>query len=332
MNEPKDNMKAWNRFNKPPPTALKNITGGRLAGKSNISPQWRYQVMTEVFGMCGIGWKYEIVRTWTEPAHDNQVFAFAEIKLCFKNDDVWSEPIPATGGSMLVEQEIRGLHANDEAYKMAITDALGTAMAKLGVAAEVYLGNYDGSKYKDEPTSEQKQQKKDMGKRFETSENIENEKTEIFPQGNIIKKVWISQEFKKDSGNPYNKYWVKTDDGVIYSTLNFKLYEIAQEIIAKKGGQCIIDAKDTQWGMNLIAIKPIETNSQQETKSPQVTLAPKETLKYNYWLDRIDECKNAEEALDMKDEIQPHTLSEEEYKKIKHLISLKVDSFQGGKK
>jgi len=34
---------------------------------------------------------------------------------------------------------------------MATTDALGTAMKMLGVAAEVYLGNWDGSKYVNQP-------------------------------------------------------------------------------------------------------------------------------------------------------------------------------------
>lgn len=144
-------METWLKFSKPPVSALKPIQAGRLKGKSDINPQWRYQAMTEVFGMCGIGWKYEIVRLWTEPASHEQVFAFAEIKLYVKRDerDEWSAAIPAIGGSMLVQKEREGLHSNDEAFKMAVTDALGTAMKMLGVAAEVYLGNWDGSKYKE---------------------------------------------------------------------------------------------------------------------------------------------------------------------------------------
>lgn len=142
------NLKIWDALKQPPPSVLKEIKAGRMSGKHDINPQWRYKAMTELFGVCGIGWKYEIVRIWTESAFENQVFAFAEVRVYIKQDDKWSEPIPATGGSMLVNKESKGLYANDEAYKMATTDALGTAMKMLGVAADVYMGLYDGSKYK----------------------------------------------------------------------------------------------------------------------------------------------------------------------------------------
>ena len=42
----------------------------------------------------------------------------------------------------------RGLsNLDDEAFKMAYTDALGTALKYAGVASEIYEGNFDGSKY-----------------------------------------------------------------------------------------------------------------------------------------------------------------------------------------
>lgn len=102
--------------------------------------------MTEVYGPCGIGWKYEIIRLWKEQG-DKEVFAFSEIKLYIKDGVNWSDPIPGIGGHLLVIDEKDGLYNNDEAYKMATTDALSVAMKMLGVGAEVYLGNWDGSKY-----------------------------------------------------------------------------------------------------------------------------------------------------------------------------------------
>ena len=147
------NMDLWNAMRSLPPEALRPITGGRLKGKTDINPQFRYQVMTEQFGPCGVGWKYEIVRVWNEPGPANQVFAFAEILLYIKQGE-WSEPIPGVGGSMLVEQESSGLHASDEGYKMAITDALSVAMKMIGVAADVYAGLMDGSKYKQTPANQ----------------------------------------------------------------------------------------------------------------------------------------------------------------------------------
>ncbi len=145
-----ENLKIWNAVKQPPKTALKQIQGGRLSGKTDINPQWRYQVMTEQFGICGIGWRYEVARLWTEPAPEDQVFAFAQVNLYVKVGDKWSEAIPGIGGHMLAEKESRGLHANDEGFKMAITDALGTAMKMIGVAADIYAGLWDGSRYKEE--------------------------------------------------------------------------------------------------------------------------------------------------------------------------------------
>jgi len=147
-------METWNKLKQPPPWALKQIGGGRLKGMTDVNPQWRYQAMTEEFGMCGEGWKYEIVNTWREPAwvdedgaESPQVFAFAEIKAYVKTPEGWSDPIPGIGGSMLVIKESSGLHMNDEAYKMAITDALSVALKMLGIGSDIYAGLWDGTKY-----------------------------------------------------------------------------------------------------------------------------------------------------------------------------------------
>jgi hypothetical protein len=146
-----DNMKLWNAVKQPPATALKAIGGGRLKGMTDIKPQWRYLAMTEQYGICGIGWKYTVEKLWMEQGSGDQIAAFANILLYIKEDGVWSEGIPGNGGSMFVAKETNGLHTSDEAYKMAITDAMSTAMKLLGFAADVYMGGWTGSKYKDEP-------------------------------------------------------------------------------------------------------------------------------------------------------------------------------------
>lgn len=150
-----DNMEIWSKVKRVPPESLKAIQAGRLKGKSDINPQWRYQIMTEVFGPIGTGWKFTIDKLWTESAPAGQVFVFAQVSVYIAINDGggWSDAIPGVGGSMLVAQESSGLHANDEGYKMAVTDALGTAVKMLGVAADVYAGKWDGSKYKDEATT-----------------------------------------------------------------------------------------------------------------------------------------------------------------------------------
>ena len=48
MNETTNNMELWNALRTPPETALKPITGGRLNGKTDINPQWRYEAMAQL--------------------------------------------------------------------------------------------------------------------------------------------------------------------------------------------------------------------------------------------------------------------------------------------
>jgi len=141
------NMDVYQALRRPPETALKAIRGGRLSGMTDINPQWRYEALTEQFGPCGVGWRYEIVRLWTEATGGETIMAFAQVYLYVKVGDEWSAPIPGVGGNQLVAVEKSGPHPNDEAYKMCITDALGTAAKMLGLAADIYAGLWDGSKY-----------------------------------------------------------------------------------------------------------------------------------------------------------------------------------------
>lgn len=154
MNKPNE-LPKWDQLARPPESALKQIKGGRLSGMTDVNPQWRYKAMHDAFGPCGEGWKYEVVRVWTEPGAGGQVFMFAQINAYVKHGDAWSDPIPGVGGSMLLETQKGGLHHNDEAVKMAVTDALSVSLKMLGVAADIYMGRWDGSKYKDEPKSKQ---------------------------------------------------------------------------------------------------------------------------------------------------------------------------------
>lgn len=149
-------MENYKKLSAPPADALKTITGGRLKGKTDINPQWRIEAMTEVYGACGIGWKYEVVGRELVEGSDGQIAAFADVLLYIKTPcGQWSDPIPGSGGSMFVVKETGGLHTSDEAYKMATTDALSVAMKFLGVAADVYRGRVEGgsekTKYTDDP-------------------------------------------------------------------------------------------------------------------------------------------------------------------------------------
>lgn len=135
----------------PPKSALRQIEAGKLKGKTDINPQWRYKAMTEAFGLVGIGWKYEVRKLWTEQGAGAEKLAFAQVAVYIKDGDAWSDPIEGIGGSRLVQLEKGAAVSNDEGYKMAVTDAFSTALKMLGVAADIYAGMWDGTKYKDTP-------------------------------------------------------------------------------------------------------------------------------------------------------------------------------------
>jgi hypothetical protein len=147
----------YDKMKRPPKTALREIQAGDLKGKTDINPQWRYEIMDATFGACGEKWKYEIVKLWDYPTQDGTVLAFAQVNVYVKTGDVWSDPIPGIGGNTLVDM-VKGYtqgdpkrpKPNDEGYKMAITDAIGTALKMIGVAADIYSGRWDGSKYRDD--------------------------------------------------------------------------------------------------------------------------------------------------------------------------------------
>lgn len=149
-------LELYNKVRTVPDTALKPIQAGRLKGKSDINPMWRIKILTEQFGVCGVGWKYNITKQWLEHGGNGEISAFVNIELFIKNEGVWSDAIPGTGGSSFVANEKNGLYVSDECYKMALTDALSVACKALGVGADVYW-QQDNTKYR-EPNKPQSQQ------------------------------------------------------------------------------------------------------------------------------------------------------------------------------
>lgn len=150
-----NNLEIYEKYRSVPKEALKDFNNGKFKG-TDINSVWRIKCLTEQFGAVGIGWTTKVVRTWTEQCANNEVLAFAEIEMRICVDGKWSEPFTATGGNKLVKyvkakDGKEGYYDNnDEAYKMAITDAFGVACKYLGIGADVYWAN-DKSKYNDEP-------------------------------------------------------------------------------------------------------------------------------------------------------------------------------------
>lgn len=141
-----ENMELYEKVRSVPNEALKPIQGGRLKGMSDINPMWRIKLLTELFGICGIGWKIEVVDRRLEKGGSDEIACFVDINLYVKSDGEWSEAIPGMGGSSFVAKEKSGLYTSDECFKMAYTDAISVACKSLGFAADVYFAS-DRTKY-----------------------------------------------------------------------------------------------------------------------------------------------------------------------------------------
>ena len=150
-----DNLSLYNRFREVPQEAKKTIKGGKLNGFTDINPMWRIKKLTEEFGECGFGWYYEEVERWKETC-GQEVAVFVKINLYTKRNNEWSHPIMGVGGSKMVQLFKGGevVDFSDEAYKMALTDAISIACKALGMAADVYFAN-DRTKYDTQPAQPQ---------------------------------------------------------------------------------------------------------------------------------------------------------------------------------
>lgn len=140
------NTQFWNQLQTTDPRITKNFQKSGGFKGTDINPTWRMKRMTEVFGPCGKGWGWNLERTWSEQIGD-KTFMFAAVDLW------WTDGIPTEYGDLpryCTGAQIGGTEAGrapDEAYKMAITDALGKCMVALGLASDIYMGLWDDSKY-----------------------------------------------------------------------------------------------------------------------------------------------------------------------------------------
>ena len=154
-----ENLELYNSWRAVPKDAQKIITGGNLNGKTDINPMWRIKVLTERFGPVGFGWYTKITEHWTDTetiGGNLERVAWVRCELYVKIGDTWSLPIEGIGGSKYAGKG-RGSELNDEAFKMAETDAISVACKKLGIGADIYWAG-DSTKYTQGGT-QQKQQK-----------------------------------------------------------------------------------------------------------------------------------------------------------------------------
>lgn len=143
-----ENLELYNSWRAVPENAQRIINAGNLKGKTDINPMWRIKVLTETFGPIGFGWYTKIVEHWSDTEDIGGALervAWVRLELYVKQGGEWSAPIEGIGGSKYAGKG-RGTELNDEAFKMAETDAISVACKKLGIGADIYWAG-DNTKY-----------------------------------------------------------------------------------------------------------------------------------------------------------------------------------------
>lgn len=194
-----NNLSIWNKYKAVPANALKPFDNGTFKG-TDINTMWRLKCLTEQFGPCGVGWYYDIVRTWNETFDEAGItMTFAEIKLYIKVDGEWSKGICGVGGNKMVSMLKDGrVKPNDEAIKMAVTDAIGVACRNLGFGADVYWEN-DRTKYTTDdttPKAEKPQQapEQDLSQMKPTAEQLADLKKIKRTLTHVAAKIGIEEQ------------------------------------------------------------------------------------------------------------------------------------------
>jgi hypothetical protein len=153
-----DNLKLYENLKIVPKEAQKAFNNGRFSG-TDINSMWRIKKLTETFGVCGIGWYVDILEQWIETGKEEEKIANVKVALYIKQENEWSKPIIGIGGNKLAtyEKKKEEVYVSDECYKMAYTDAIGSACKMLGMGADIYWSE-DRTKYnndnKEEPQKE----------------------------------------------------------------------------------------------------------------------------------------------------------------------------------
>lgn len=140
------NRSIWDKLQFTEKGATKDVTGkGRPM--TDINPTWRMMRMTEMFGPCGKGWGWTIDREWEGEAGGKK-YAYVKMTLWWSDDNGATRYLvgPHIGGTDMAQ-------GRDEAYKQSVTDAFGKCASMIGVAADVYMGKWNDSKYHNEASA-----------------------------------------------------------------------------------------------------------------------------------------------------------------------------------
>ena len=144
------NLALWMKGFKTDLNHVKPDPNGRLS----IKTQYRLMKATEIWGACGFGWGYKVIREWIDTgapivmngeitSHFEQIHKM-EIEFWYMHEGQKVSLIQYGDTRKLYLARGGYFVHDDEVEKKSLSDALGKAMSMVGICADVYLGTYDG--------------------------------------------------------------------------------------------------------------------------------------------------------------------------------------------
>jgi hypothetical protein len=188
------NLALWRELGITNPDYTKQFDRGGFSG-TMIDPTWRMLRMTEVFGPVGKGWGWEELDCRIENG-----CVFIKVRAWYVPPGGGGEVLytgPQWGGTELNAKRKTGVVANDEAFKMSSTDALGKCLLSIGMAADVYLGLFDDAKYREvaERVYDQKEREKREARKAGNGTVIEGTAIEHRPDPGVGADVVLADDF-----------------------------------------------------------------------------------------------------------------------------------------
>ena len=150
-----NHLDLWNRFADIDPAFAKPITGKDYRGTSP-NPHYVIQCLTDMFGPVGVGFGWEVEQDEFTPIGE-EVLHWCRIR--FWHTDR-SNGFSAYGQTKALMKTKNGLRLDEDAPKKSLTDAITKAASQIGIAANIFLGRWDDSKYVAEVNAEYRQEER----------------------------------------------------------------------------------------------------------------------------------------------------------------------------
>ena len=172
-----NNLVLWDSVTKTDPQYTKQAQKGQYYFTS-IAPVYQFREATRVFGIQGIGWGILVgSEKFQKETFDETVILTYDAILYFTYDGQRGEiPIHAQEKACYRTQGANGyLKIDDEVRKKVVTNAKTKGLSELGFNADIFMGMFDNSEYRDLLEAEL---------RLENSEHFEVEKGKMFKEFN----------------------------------------------------------------------------------------------------------------------------------------------------